>query len=970
MIKIKSVKSLFIIFVLLTVNVNFAGPLDAPSAEVSTIAKGIVQTMIENPRGPYSRIHWVCKDGTKLPPKAYACESFGGGHQYAEYSEQQIKLAKLGWSVGTIFTPLAFEQLKTAAPREQRLRELPLERYLMDIDDGWVLRKAQYYRGRVQQEDEQIAGRQILLDAVTDTQWLHENYLLLRELARVIPHGSDTDLSRRIRRAAIELAEYEPTAEPWRALIHASPNLATAVNLRLWANKLKDKTTRKFANALADDLEMQFGSQGHQQQLNDQLAQLQDKKAKAWGKKISTLLNSDGAEKITGLCLSTAIARRELISSLGVNDRLALVDALVGIEAEVKLSFYADRSEKEFSRSALLQQSKALLNCVYGAGLISANELKAVNEALSFSSELTIATADYQNGIAQLKRLPAWAVANVRYTFAEALVRYTALDSRALRFSDDLLRGSPLVLLGEQIKSLSQDLSEITGSEVKFSDTVISNALALNPGLARGHLKIYETLDLAQAALTSPSDIVVLPETIAELKPVAGILTLGEGNALSHVQLLARNFGIPNVAINSDSLELLRPLEGKEVFLIVSSNGNVVLKAVEQAQDILNAMADKNKIAANERITVPAPDLSLKTVLPLAEIHRGLSGKVVGPKAANLGELNRLFPGHVAPALAIPFGIYSAHLTEQGLKQRLNAVYKGFENGDVSESALGIELIAIREAIAALSLSSETQQNLQAAMLKEFGPLTAHYGLFLRSDTNVEDLPQFTGAGLSETVANVVGQDQQFATVPRVWASVLSPRALAWRSSLLTNPEEIYASVLLMKSVPSEKSGVLVTSNLANPNEPGLTVSTAWGVGGAVSGEAAESLVLKPNGSVILVSEAKTPYRRKLAIKGGVDWVPAADGSVLTQDEIQLLRKLADEVEEKYTPVFDEFKRKRPWDIEFGFVDGKLSLFQIRPLVEKNTQRADLVMHRLRKNKPVNVESNLDLTTPVKGLSL
>ena len=25
----------------------------------------------------------------------------------------------------------------------------------------------------------------------------------------------------------------------------------------------------------------------------------------------------------------------------------------------------------------------------------------------------------------------------------------------------------------------------------------------------------------------------------------------------------------------------------------------------------------------------------------------------------------------------------------------------------------------------------------------------------------------------------------------------------------------------------------------------------------------------------------------------------------------------------------------RPWDIEFGFVDGELTLFQIRPLVEK-----------------------------------
>jgi hypothetical protein len=46
-----------------------------------------------------------------------------------------------------------------------------------------------------------------------------------------------------------------------------------------------------------------------------------------------------------------------------------------------------------------------------------------------------------------------------------------------------------------------------------------------------------------------------------------------------------------------------------------------------------------------------------------------------------------------------------------------------------------------------------------------------------------------------------------------------------------------------MQSVPSDKSGVMVTTDLATRG-PGLTVSTAWGVGGAVAGEAVETLVL------------------------------------------------------------------------------------------------------------------------------
>ncbi len=78
-----------------------------------------------------------------------------------------------------------------------------------------------------------------------------------------------------------------------------------------------------------------------------------------------------------------------------------------------------------------------------------------------------------------------------------------------------------------------------------------------------------------------------------------------------------------------------------------------------------------------------------------------------------------------------------------------------------------------------------------------------------------------------------------------------------------------------------------------------------------------------------------------------MEWLPAAAGRVLTKTDIEQLRGLAEEVDRKYEPVFDESGQKRPWDIEFGFVDGELTLFQIRPLVEKNTQRADAVMRKL-----------------------
>ena len=147
-----------------------------------------------------------------------------------------------------------------------------------------------------------------------------------------------------------------------------------------------------------------------------------------------------------------------------------------------------------------------------------------------------------------------------------------------------------------------------------------------------------------------------------------------------------------------------------------------------------------------------------------------------------------------------------------------------------------------------------------------------------------------------------------------------------------------------------------------------MTASTAWGVGGAVAGEAAESIVILPE-SVRLVSEAKAPYRRQLAQTGGVDWIPAPAGRVLEAGEIDQLRSLAVEVVEKYVPVLDDAGKPRPWDIEFGFVGGELTLFQIRPLVEKNTQRAGYAVRKLRPSVADAVSPTLvvDLAASISG---
>jgi hypothetical protein len=721
--------------------------------------------------------------------------------------------------------------------------------------------------------------------------------------------------------------------------------------LRAWLARQQDADVLATGNKLAANLDQLYGPDGRLSRIEANLKSLRRSQVgRVWSDVVDRALKQAPSQRIHELCGILSDARTRQFEALEVKRRLALIDAMQGLETEVQLAFQQLRSLPGWQRKDLLEINSDLIECAYASGLLSDSERASLAVGLEFSGIDEISLATYRRAVARLKRAPAWALGNIRYTFAEALVKYVALDPRAARFGDDVLRGSPMWMLGDTLKILSLDADRLSGSVVDIAGHPVGTAVALNSGIARGKLRIFATNEDVAEATLDPGDIVALPETIAELSPVAGILTLGEGNALSHVQLLARNFGIPNVAVDHATVDLLQALSGEQVVLIVGSGGDVLLQTYDERAQGAMALPAAGPETSGSRIKVPRPNLRADRLLPLKDIGRKLSGKVVGPKAANLGELNRLFPGRVAPAVAIPFGVYAAHLQGNGLMRRIEAAFKGRDDGSLTADEVAAELASVRRAIATIELAPETLDAIASAMANEFGE-PGSYGVFVRSDTNVEDLPQFTGAGLNETIANVVGFDRQIAAIPRVWSSVLSPRALAWRSSVLANPAQIYASVLLMKSVPAAKSGVLVTTNLFERNAAGMSASVAWGVGGAVAGEAAESLVITDDGSE-LIFEAKSPYQRKLSAEGGVELVPADAGSVLRPDEIRQLRELAAEVNEKYAPVLDESGIARPWDIEFGFVDGELTLFQIRPLVEKAGRNADLLLRRLMPNLP------------------
>jgi hypothetical protein len=512
-----------------------------------------------------------------------------------------------------------------------------------------------------------------------------------------------------------------------------------------------------------------------------------------------------------------------------------------------------------------------------------------------------------------------------------------------------LLRGSIALPLADAIEKLSGDANRAAGIANSIFDSAASQAvMGLNPGGAIGRLEILKPGDDAGGDI-DPRAIYVIPETVSDLKPMRGVLTLDSGNSLSHTQLLAANLGIPNATVPSSMLPVLEPHRGKEVVYAVTPKGAVILRETTSlTKEEREVWITETSVSGPRRsLDTTRLDLSTREIIDLRDLSVADSGVRVGPKAANLAQLMKFFPERVAGGVVIPFGIFVQHIDrrigsdEKTLAEQINAAFSEAERlRERGEPPAAVSayiypyLAEFRRKIHSMPLAPEFEAVLRERLKREFVSGETFHGVFVRSDTNAEDLPQFTGAGLNLTVPNVVGIEGVEQALKDVWASPFTERAYDWRSRILTDSQSVYPSVIIMRAVPVEKSGVIATINLDTGATGEITVNVSEGVSAVVDGGVAESLLLKADGGVQLLQQARAPFRRVCLPSGGFGLLPAVGNDhLLSPAEIAQLRELVVEVKAKYPPARTESGEVLPWDIEFGFEKGQLQLLQIRPLV-------------------------------------
>src|SRR5438046_9606840 len=115
----------------------------------------------------------------------------------------------------------------------------------------------------------------------------------------------------------------------------------------------------------------------------------------------------------------------------------------------------------------------------------------------------------------------------------------------------------------------------------------------------------------------------------------------------------------------------------------------------------------------------------------------------------------------------------------------------------------------MREQIQRGTMNAQLRVEVLRHLHAEFGAK----GVFARSSTNSEDLPNFNGAGLYSTVPNVRSDEQLVEAIKTVWASVWNFEAYEARERAGIDHAQIYMAVLIQEGINSESSGVMITAD-------------------------------------------------------------------------------------------------------------------------------------------------------------
>ncbi len=293
---------------------------------------------------------------------------------------------------------------------------------------------------------------------------------------------------------------------------------------------------------------------------------------------------------------------------------------------------------------------------------------------------------------------------------------------------------------------------------------------------------------------------------------------------------------------------------------------------------------------------------------------------IAGGKGASLGEMTQVkIP--VPPGFVVLAGAFDRFLEETDLDVEIEAILHKVKHSDVSS------VDRASEEIQELILDSTFPKDLQTAIMTEFAKLKAPF-VAVRSSATAEDSSIASWAGELDTYLNITKKDL-FKNIQKCWASLFTPRAIFYRFEKKLHKTKVSVAVVVQAMVQSEVSGICFTVHPVTKDYGQIVLEAGYGLGEAIVGGkiTPDTYIIHKKSWAILDKNISNQSMMIIKDKKGTaeKSVPVAkrEKQKLSDANILKLAKLCQHIEQHY---------KKPQDIEWAVVKGKLYILQSRPI--------------------------------------
>lgn len=205
---------------------------------------------------------------------------------------------------------------------------------------------------------------------------------------------------------------------------------------------------------------------------------------------------------------------------------------------------------------------------------------------------------------------------------------------------------------------------------------------------------------------------------------------------------------------------------------------------------------------------------------------------LVGGKCASLGALIRA-GARVPPGFVVTTAAWRQMVVNNGLQSRIDEQLRRLD------SSASPHLAEIAAQVRTLIEQAPIPLAVETALREAWTDLTARsgagpLGVAVRSSATAEDLPGASFAGLHETMLGVRDPDALVRHVRKCWASLHTPRAIAYRLDNGFAHDQVFMAVGVQKMVQAKAAGVAFSLNPSNGDRSKIAIDSSFGLGEAV----------------------------------------------------------------------------------------------------------------------------------------